>query len=239
MMRQATSAGVLADPAKLTRFVTAGLDSVTTDRALSSKDLVDLATRLRDLETDHVQFVTVPVEDPNFLQGRNLAHGARPACGEARVRRPAPRRAARRGGGAGRGRRRSRRCVDRPPGEISVQVLNGTNTNGFGARAAEELERVGFTIDGEAADAETKGVDNTVIRYDPADGRTRSGRWRPPSPGLEGEAVSGQGRVVQVIVGASWSGADEVRVAPPAEPSGETTSAAEIETTTAADSACA
>ena len=54
------------DPAKLTRFVTAGLDSVTTDRALSSKDLVDLATRLRDLETDHVQFVTVPVEDPNF-----------------------------------------------------------------------------------------------------------------------------------------------------------------------------
>ena len=68
MLRHATSAGVLADPVKLTRFVTAGLDSVTTDQALAPEDLMQLATRLRDLDTGQVQFVTVPVNNPNYLR---------------------------------------------------------------------------------------------------------------------------------------------------------------------------
>jgi LCP family protein required for cell wall assembly len=223
MLRQATSAGVLTDPAKLARFVTAGLDSVTTDRALSSEDLMRLATRLRDLNEGQVQFITVPVKDPNFRRdGISYMVLDEPAAKivydalrqDEPLGEPVPTSSA---GGAA-------------PSDISIAVFNGTSTKGLGGEVADELEQAGFAIDGEPSDAEEQGVKQTLIRYDPAF-EDALATLQEVLPEARTEAVAGQGEVFQVIVGSSWEGTASA-------PETSENSAEGIETTTAADTAC-
>ncbi len=229
MLRHATSAGVLADPVKLTRFITAGLDSVTTDQALAPEDLIQLATRLRDLDTGQVQFVTVPVNNPNFLRdGISYMLLDEPA---AEVVFEALRNDDPLGDPAD-----VSTSSGVPPSDITIHVFNGTSTNGLGARAAEELEKAGFAIDDAPSDADRKGVEKTVIRYDPAyEDALRS--LQIAVPDAQAESVPGQGPIFQVIVGTSWAGIAESEGTDSADETSDS-AAADIETTTAADTTC-
>jgi LCP family protein required for cell wall assembly len=233
MLRQATSAGVLTDPAKLARFVTAGLDSVTTDRGLSSGDLIDLGTRLRDLDAGHVQFVTVPVKDPNFLRD-NISYmvldepAAEIVYEALRNDEPlgddesAPDDTYAAGGV--------------PPEEITLRVFNGTSTKGLGARVADALERAGFAIEGAASDADEEDVGQTLIRYDPTHEESLA-TIRAALPEADLVPVAGLGPVFEVIAGAD--GADVHGATVDEEPSDASAdSTAAIETSTAADTAC-
>jgi LCP family protein required for cell wall assembly len=72
MGAKATSAGVLANPFKLYRFLSAATGSLITDPELASlTDLAELGTQLRDIGTENVDFLTMPIApyepDPNRL----------------------------------------------------------------------------------------------------------------------------------------------------------------------------
>ncbi|QWZ08309.1 LCP family protein [Nocardioides panacis] len=73
MANKAVSAGTLANPVRLVRFLDAATKSLTTDTGLSSlQKLGGLAKSLQGVGLDQVQFLTVPFEsyepDPNRLQ---------------------------------------------------------------------------------------------------------------------------------------------------------------------------
>ncbi len=70
MANKAISAGTLANPVKLYKFLDAATNSLTTDEELASlKELAGLANEVRGIGLDNIQFLTVPwkwwVEDPN------------------------------------------------------------------------------------------------------------------------------------------------------------------------------
>jgi LCP family protein required for cell wall assembly len=73
MAHKAVSAGTLANPVRLYRFLDAATKSLTTDSGLASIGrLTGLAKSLKGIGLDHIQFLTVPFEayppDPNRLQ---------------------------------------------------------------------------------------------------------------------------------------------------------------------------
>jgi len=73
MTNKAVSAGTLANPYRLYRFLDAATKSVSTDPGLASlKRLTGLVSSVRGIGLDHIGFLTVPFEsyapDPNRLQ---------------------------------------------------------------------------------------------------------------------------------------------------------------------------
>ena len=73
MANKAVSAGTLANPVRLYKFLDAATKSLTTDPELASLNGVGgLAKSLKGIGLDHIQFLTVPFEayppDPNRLQ---------------------------------------------------------------------------------------------------------------------------------------------------------------------------
>jgi LCP family protein required for cell wall assembly len=73
MTNKAISAGTLANPVRLYRFLDAATKSLTTDPGLASlSKLAGLAKSLKGIGLDHIQFLTVPFQEyapnPNRLQ---------------------------------------------------------------------------------------------------------------------------------------------------------------------------
>jgi LCP family protein required for cell wall assembly len=73
MANKVVSAGTLANPIRLVRFLDAATKSLTTDTGLDSLGkLAGLAKSLKGVGLDHIQFITVPFQsyapDPNRLQ---------------------------------------------------------------------------------------------------------------------------------------------------------------------------
>jgi LCP family protein required for cell wall assembly len=213
MVAEATSAGVLLNPLKLTRFVNAALDSVQTDPALERSDIVDLATRLRGLSADKVSFLTVPIADDDYRPG---AVGSAVLWDEPRAEAlfaalrdddevGTPARSAARGAAPE---------VAVAPSRVRVRVLNGSGVTGLGRRAASELTEAGFAVRGAATNAPTSRASTTVIRYDPRWGQSVK-TLQAAIPGATLQAEPGLGDTFRVVVGSSWTGPRDVEVAAP------------------------
>ena len=65
ILRKATSTGTLLNPFKLTNFINASLASVKLDAGLSPDDLITLAKQMKNLSSDNVRTLTVPISNPN------------------------------------------------------------------------------------------------------------------------------------------------------------------------------
>lgn len=204
LARKAVSAQTLANPLSLNSFLDAVLSSVKTDNALDKATILSLAGRLRDVRTDQVQFLTVPLANSNYRvagvgstvlwsgpKSRDLftkLAADQPVVATAKA---------------------SKATI--PAGRISVKVLNGAGVTGLGAKAANDLARVGFGIAGPAANADVTGQSGTVIRYDP----TRAAALatvQAAIPGATTQAVPGLGATFTVVVGSTWSGATRVTI---------------------------
>lgn len=73
MISKAVSAGTVANPVKLVRFLDAATSSLTTDPGFANlKDLASLGSSLKNIGLDNVQFVTAPFQeyapDPNRVE---------------------------------------------------------------------------------------------------------------------------------------------------------------------------
>jgi hypothetical protein len=213
MVAEATSAGVLLNPLKLTRFVNAALASVQTDPDLERGDIIDLASRLRGLSPDKVSFLTVPIADDDYRPG---AVGSAVLWDERRAEAmfEAVRDDDQIGASAGKA-RSDAPVVTVAPSRVRVKVLNGSGVSGLGRRAAGELSRAGFAVHGAAANATTTGARTTVIRYDPRWGESVK-TLQAAIPGATLQAEPGLGGTFRVVVGSSWSAPRSVEVAAPA-----------------------
>jgi LCP family protein required for cell wall assembly len=65
VLNKATSSGTLLNPFKLKNFINASLASVTFDSGLDPNDLLTLAKQMKNLSSENVRTLTVPLSNPN------------------------------------------------------------------------------------------------------------------------------------------------------------------------------
>jgi LCP family protein required for cell wall assembly len=203
MFRTALSTQVLLNPLKLNSFLTATLSSVTLDQGLTRADLLNLATRTHGLSPSNVVFATVPLSNVNYRPDKALGSTVLWSRAKAAALFKAINDDQSIGGQTSKATTSTGTQVSVAPSKISVQVLNGGGVSGLGAKATTDLTKLGFVSAGPAKNATVTGVTTTTISYDPAyDVSLKT--LQAAFPGAVVQAVKGQGKVFQVIVGTSY-----------------------------------
>lgn len=214
VMRKVTSAGTLLNPLKLSAFLERGTASVAADEGLSFSELRTLALRLRNLDAQHVAFVTLPFTDAYADKG---VAGSVVLLDEPRMNALfASLRGDRPQGSATPSPAGPRLVV--PPSSITVKVYNGTSTAGLAGRASADLRTAGFNV--RTPGTRSTGATSTVIRY----GTSRVDSARTLAAAVPGAVLvedATLGGTLELVVGSSYAGARAVQVAPstPATPS--------------------
>ena len=195
VMQGATSAQLLAQPPKLYSFLDAATKSLTTDPDFDLGTMRDLASSVKGIGLDQIQFVTVPHEvyepDPNRVQ---WAASANELWSALREDRPV--------GGAKERPGASPSPVPSPltaaPDDITVHVVNASGTAGLARQARSALEVQGFVVE-----PTTNGPTVTqpaVIKYSGANAeaaRTVAAAF----PGATVAKAAGLGETVRVTLG--------------------------------------
>ncbi|MEU9132671.1 LCP family protein [Kitasatospora sp. NPDC048540] len=220
LLRQAATAGTLLDPARLGQVTRTVLSSVKADQQLTGDDLLRLVSRLKELSASDADFATVPLAaldhqvsgwGSTVLWDRPraealfdaLRHGRpltdRPAPGPSAA--PVP-------------------AGSVAPGQIRVQVLNGSAVQGLAARVDADLRGAGFATTGTPANTGDTTAVRTTVRYDPhwdESARTVAAAL----PGAELAEAPGLGATVQVVAGTDYRGVTGAPSSgpPPARPS--------------------
>lgn len=205
MAQKATSAGVITNPRKLQAFLRATTESMTVDEDLTRRKMATLALAARNIGLSDIKFVTVPnepwVHNPSRVQWSPAADDLWNALRhDEPLNAPAPDPAD----------PAAKAKVKTPPGEVRVRVLNGTANAGLATTAAEDLRRRGFVVES-VGNADKSTWVSSVVRADPA--YDESARTLTASvPGAKTAMVAGHGPVLELVVGSSWNGTQEVRV---------------------------
>ena len=231
VIQQATSSGTLLNPLRLQAVLSSVLASVKADEGLSDKDLLTLAARMKDLRPSSASFATVPLSDLNHqvpgwgstvLWDKQRAATLFTALREDRpLTPPAPKASP-----SVSGRAAAPAKVEVPPGQVRVQVQNGSGVAGLGARADRLLRADGFATSGYASNA--PGPDaaaRTVVRYDPRwDESVRTLAAALPRAQLV--PVPNLGGTMQVVLGKDFTGVARIAPAKTPAPTPATSSAA-------------
>ncbi|GAA3888084.1 LCP family protein [Saccharothrix violaceirubra] len=150
LAKQVLSAGTLSDPGKLSDLIGALTKSIVLDK---DWDVLQFATRMKDLTGGNLKFETIPTGDPELETPED---GQAIEIDEGDVRRfvkglnadpnaPAP----------------TGQTVD--PATVTVEVRNASGTPGLAARVLEVLVAKKF-VDGGADNAD-EGMSRSVVRY--------------------------------------------------------------------------
>ncbi|NUU22680.1 MAG: LCP family protein [Streptomycetaceae bacterium] len=224
ILARATSTGTLANPVKLQGVLDAVFSSITVDKDLDVKKLLDLGTKMKGLSNSGVTYAQIPLKSMDYQVkdwGSTVLWddaAARPLFDSIRddhdVNAP-PKSSAPGKGQSSAPAAPAPATVEVAPSEIYLQVYNGTQTQGLGSRAHNDLAAAGFKMAAAARGGQALGITNaqqTVIRYDP--------RWdrsvqtvATALPGSTLEPVEGLGRTIEVVVGSSYKGVTPVAAA--------------------------
>ncbi len=211
--RTALSSGTLLNPTKLNGFLDVATRAVDADDQLSGTELSALALRLRNFSAGGVTFKTVPISSANGTVGNLrylvlLDEVKAEALFDALRRDEAP------------GSRKKARPTPTPaptpseplvvaPQSVRVSVLNGAGVGGLGARAVADLTGAGFTVVGSPGNRGS-GATATYVRYGPT--RADSARTLAAAvPGSTLQADESLGSTVELVLGASYTGAVAVQ----------------------------
>ncbi|MGB7818267.1 MAG: LCP family protein [Ornithinibacter sp.] len=238
VMQEATSTELLLKPTRLYSFLDAATRSLTTDPEFGVGTMRDLASSVKGIGLDNIEFVTVPSEtyppDPNRVQWKASADQIWTALKEDRpinepeeptTATPSP----------------TSSPLTVAPEEIAVQVVNASGVSGLAAQAREELTVQGFPGVTTANAAPSDG--GTLVEY--SAGNEEAARTVAAAfPGTTLQETTGLGSLVRVTLGTASEPVVEVpnrlKTAPLPTPS-ITTSPAEdeqIETRTADADIC-
>ena len=151
MMRKALNSG-LSNPLTLNRLISIGVNNLTIDSAMSTKDIVNLARRFRSLDPDSVDMQTLPTERWITPGGADvqvlLKAEAQPLIDKMNGKAPLDPSAIR-------------------TADVSLRVLNGFGGEGAASKTAFALQNVGFSVNGSPGDADAFTYTQTVVRYGP------------------------------------------------------------------------
>jgi LCP family protein required for cell wall assembly len=240
-LRAALTAGTLADPVTLTRFLSRASDALTVDEQTTLGDLRELASALGDLSGSAVHRAELPVTDAAYVpEGSETGYAVLDAeatstlfetvIRDTRVpqavltaQAQAAAAAAQAAGESGAGEPAPAEDAGPapltvPPSDITLDVLNATGTTGLAATVATDLEAQGFGV-GEIGNDEAS-VEQSVVRHGPA----MAEQARTVAAAVPGAVTRVNERIgdrVQLVIGPGYAKIVPVQVPPPApaEPS--------------------
>ncbi len=145
MMKKAVSSG-LTNPLTLNRLINIGVENVKVDEQMSTKDITTLARRFRSIDPDTVDMLTLPTVEQS--SGGLLLDTAK-----------------------------AKEYIDRlngvsvemssvRPGDVSVNVLNGSGIDGVASQASAALQQAGFRV-ALTGNAPSQDYEQTVVQYAP------------------------------------------------------------------------
>ena len=195
VMQKSTSSQLLLEPTKLYSFLNAATKSLTTDPDFGVGTMKDLATSVKGIGLDKIQFVTVPNEpyepDPNRVQWKDSAEqiwsalrADRPVGAKAKKSSATP--------------SPTGSPLSASPADVHVHVVNAAGVSGLARQAAEALKVQGFTGVTTSTGATTTAP--AVVEYSgshEADARTVAAAF----PGAVVEKTADLGRTVRVTLG--------------------------------------
>jgi LCP family protein required for cell wall assembly len=235
-LRAATTRSTLTNPVTLTRFLTRAAGALTVDQGTTLADLRGLGSGLGSGAA--VQQAQLPVTQVGYVPAdskrsyvlldtaatrslfdRVIAHtrlpsgyvggAAAPTAGDGpsggagdAAPKPTPAPAAPAAGG-----------VSVAPGDVSVDVLNGTGTSGLAGTVATALRGDGFVV-GTVGNAPA-AVPQTVVRFGPG-AEAKAATVAAAVPGATLQADPGAGAAVQLVIGPGYSSVVPVQVSAPA-----------------------
>ena len=195
--QQATSSKLLLQPTKLYGFLDAATRSLTTDPGFGVGTMRDLATSVKGIGLDKIQFVTVPNEayapDPNRVQWKASADQIWSALREDRQ--------------VGEKKKKASATpsptvspLTVSPADVPVEVVNAAGVSGLARQAAQALEVQGFTPVTTGSAATEASTAPVVVEYSgdhAEDARTVAAAF----PGAKVKKTSGLGGTVRVTLG--------------------------------------
>jgi LCP family protein required for cell wall assembly len=189
--------GLLTSPTKLYSVITDTASSMSTDA--STSDLVRIATSLRGISTNDVQFVippTVPYPpDMNELEFAPHAHAVFAAIARDQTLPPASKP----------GHKGKSTLLAKSPAKVKVTVLNGTTISQLAAKVATDLAGRGFTIVGQPGNAASSNYVQSVIEYGSAAENPAVNTLRQQFPGATVKHVSSlTSGTLHLILGTSF-----------------------------------
>ncbi len=150
MMKKAVSQG-LTNPLTLNRLIGIGVNNLTIDGTMSTKDMVTVARRFRSLDPNKVDMQTLPTTDYVTPGGAYVLllneNAAQPLIDHINGK-PAP------------------EPPKLQPAEVQVRVLNGNGVAGAASRAGLALTNAGFAVQG-TGEADSFAYQRTVVQYGP------------------------------------------------------------------------
>jgi LCP family protein required for cell wall assembly len=154
VLRKAISKGI-RNPLKLNALISAGVNNVKLDSALSTQDITRLGKRFKSLEPEAVDMLTLPTDGFRTAAGASVL----------RLRATEARTIINRFNGVGQTDTPTNGPVPKiPPATVRVLVLNGTGVNGQAGQVQRQLNTAGFGTGG-IGDARTYNNPVTQIRY--------------------------------------------------------------------------
>jgi LCP family protein required for cell wall assembly len=160
LLSEAISSGTLANPVKLSNFLSAATGAVKVDQRLN---VTALADQLRGISPSHVTFMTVPLSNLNYqtptgesavLWDSSAATKlfAELKADKTPVRKTRPHRQKKKHSGLKRS-------------QVSVNVYNGTLIGGLSATTGTELTQLGFTVHAAGLSWTSSDITQTLIEY--------------------------------------------------------------------------
>lgn len=197
--RQILSAGTLLNPVKLQNVLDAVSSSIETDPGLN---LISLATQLRGLNANNITTATIPISGmPDIFVGGDkisiveVDMAAMPSFIASVIGNPSAYDSA----------------TAAAVGDVTVTVLNGSDTDGLASEGTSTLTTIGFTT-GEPGSADTREA--TTIQY-PAGSEAGAKALAAYVPGAVVTLSTTVNGVTLIL------GADGVQVTAPTEPSAD------------------
>jgi LCP family protein required for cell wall assembly len=159
--------GLLSNPIRLLKVVSDAAASMTTDAGMTVSELVGIGQSFRSLSGQNVQFITAPNEP--WTQNSNRVQLMQPQAGQvfAAIARDmtVPKVSTTPSGGASPGASGGgARVLTTNPGNVRVEVLNGSGANRVASQAAAGLTSRGFDVTG-TGDAPSFAYTKSVIEY--------------------------------------------------------------------------
>ncbi len=194
-LTEAISSGVLANPIRLERFLSAASAAIKVDQGFN---VVSLADELRGISPGGVTFTTVPLSSVNYItpSGQSAVlwnSGAASALFNALKKDQLPPRAPART-------RPGRPAAPAPGrGQVPVDVYNGTLIGGLSTDTGTELAALGFRVDRSGVDWTSHDITQTVIQY-PAGQQAAAQLVRQVMPGSALQQVNGLPRL-RIVLG--------------------------------------
>lgn len=207
LLRGALSSKVLFDIGKLNNFINAFSGSAFMD-AVSTKDLLMLGRSLQKVDAGAITFLTVPTagttsygnEIPRESDIKEIFRAIiddQPLPGEKKAPEPTPGKPA-----APATAPKALTAVD--PSTVSVQVSNGSGTPGIANTSATKLSNQGFQIYN-VGNYSGGTISTTKVRYS-SGLEAEAATVASAIPGATIESTSGLGSIVEVALGADFTG---------------------------------